>query len=193
LTNLLIEKFKILVSTCILAPGLVDSNPNERTDALIIPVSELKINSMFSSGLIHTKCIFSLKSHIIIEIKPSILKLQNKKLFIKMDSAKLLNIPSTIKDPNYRYKMPKLVISTQGSGGNVKTKLENYKELAHALTVPLNYPLKFIGMELGTQTDIKNDLQLINGSHAADKLQTLLDKFIEKFKKENHKMLIFSI
>jgi translation initiation factor 2 beta subunit (eIF-2beta)/eIF-5 len=98
-----------------------------------------------------------------------------------MDSSKLLNIPSTIKDPNYRYKMPKIIATTQGSGGNVKTKLENYRELAHALTVPQNYPLKFIGMELGTQTDIKNEVQLINGSHAADKLQSLLDKFIEKY------------
>ena len=98
-----------------------------------------------------------------------------------MDSSKMLNIPSTIKDPNYRYKMPKIIAMTQGSGGNVKTKLENYRELAHALTVPQNYPLKFIGMELGTQTDIKNEVQLINGSHAADKLQTLLDKFIEKY------------
>jgi translation initiation factor 5 len=98
-----------------------------------------------------------------------------------MDSSKMLNIPSSIKDPNYRYKMPKIIASTQGSGGNVKTKLENLKEVAHALTVPSDYPLKFIGKELGSQTEIKNDVHLINGSHQAEKLQTLLDKFIEKY------------
>lgn len=98
-----------------------------------------------------------------------------------MDSSKMLNIPSTVKDPNYRYKMPKIIAATQGSGGNVKTKLENLKEVAYALTVPSDYPLKFIGKELGSQTEIKNDVHLINGSHPAEKLQTLLDKFIEKY------------
>ena len=98
-----------------------------------------------------------------------------------MESSKMLNIPSTVKDPNYRYKMPRIVATTQGSGGNVKTKLENIKEVSHALTVPTDYPLKFIGKELGSQTEIKNDVHLINGSHAPEKLQILLDKFIEKY------------
>jgi translation initiation factor 2 beta subunit (eIF-2beta)/eIF-5 len=98
-----------------------------------------------------------------------------------MDSSKMLNIPSTIKDPNYRYKMPKIIATTQGSGGNIKTKLDNIKEVSHSLTVPADYPLKFIGKELGSQTEIKNDIHLINGSHSADKLQALLDKFIEKY------------
>lgn len=98
-----------------------------------------------------------------------------------MESSKMLNIPSSIKDPNYRYKMPKLITAIQGSGGNTKTKLENIKEVAHALTVPPDYPLKFIGKELGSQTDIKNDNYLINGNHSADKLQQILDKFIDKY------------
>lgn len=93
----------------------------------------------------------------------------------------MLNIPSTVKDPNYRYKMPKLMTTIQGSGGNTKTKMDNIKELAQALTVPPDYPLKFIGKELGAQTDIKNDLYLINGNHSADKLQPFIDKFIEKY------------
>ena len=99
-----------------------------------------------------------------------------------MDSrANMINIPSHVKDPNYRYQMPKIIATTQGSGGNVKTKFENIKEVAHALTVPSDYPLKFIGKELGTQTEIKNDVHLINGSHSPEKLQQLLDKFIEKY------------
>jgi len=52
-----------------------------------------------------------------------------------MDSGKL-NIPSTITDPNYRYKMPKLAVVSQGSGGGVKTKLENIIDVAKALQVP---------------------------------------------------------
>ncbi len=93
----------------------------------------------------------------------------------------MLNIPSTIKDPNYRYKMPKLSVTIQGSGGNTKTKLDNIKDLAAALTCPADYPLKFIGKELGAQTDIKNDLYLINGNHTSEKLAPYIDKFIEKY------------
>ena len=97
-----------------------------------------------------------------------------------MDSSKL-NIPSTVKDPNYRYQMPKIQVTTQGTGGGVKTRIDNIKEVAHALTVPPDYPLKFIGRELGSNTEIKSDNYLINGSHTAEKFQQLLDKFIEKY------------
>jgi translation initiation factor 2 beta subunit (eIF-2beta)/eIF-5 len=97
-----------------------------------------------------------------------------------MDSSKL-NIPSTVKDPNYRYQMPKIQVTTQGTGGGVKTRIDNIKEVAHALTVPPDYPLKFIGRELGSNTEIKNDNYLINGSHTAEKFQQILDKFIEKY------------
>jgi translation initiation factor 2 beta subunit (eIF-2beta)/eIF-5 len=44
-------------------------------------------------------------------------------------------------------------------------------------------PTKFFGCELGAQTqfDTKNDRYIVNGSHDADKLQSLLDGFIKKF------------
>ncbi len=86
----------------------------------------------------------------------------------------MINIPSHIKDPNYRYTMPKLVCTVQGGG---KTRMDNIIDVAKALNVPPDYPLKFIGRELGSQVDIKNDNYLINGSLQADKLQQLLDKY----------------
>lgn len=44
-------------------------------------------------------------------------------------------------------------------------------------------PTKFFGCELGanTQFDKKNDRYIVNGSHDADKLQEILDTFIERF------------
>ena len=44
-------------------------------------------------------------------------------------------------------------------------------------------PTKFFGCELGanTQFDKKNDRYIVNGSHDADKLQEILDNFIERF------------
>src|ERR1700744_1556138 len=98
-----------------------------------------------------------------------------------MESTKKLNIPRSVQDPKYRYQMPAIQVSVQGSGGGVKTKFENIKEVAHALVVPPDYPLKFIGKEIGSQTEIKNDVYLISGSNTADKFQQILDKFIDKY------------
>ena len=41
--------------------------------------------------------------------------------------------------------------------------------------------MKFIGRELGSNTEIKANSYLINGSHTADKMQEVLDKFIKKY------------
>lgn len=97
-----------------------------------------------------------------------------------MDSDEL-NIPSTIKDPHYRYKMPKIQVVSQGSGNGIKTKWLNLPEVTNALKVPIEYPLKFIGKELGSNTEIKANTYLINGNHTVEKMQEVLDKFIKKY------------
>ena len=92
-----------------------------------------------------------------------------------------LNIPSTVKDPHYRYTMPKIQITTQGSGNGIKTNWVNLPEVSNALKVPLEYPIKFIARELGSNTETKSNSFLINGSHNVEKMQELLDKFIKKY------------
>ena len=96
----------------------------------------------------------------------------------------MLNIPSHIKDANYRYKMPKMVVVSQGAGGGVKTKLDNIIDVAKALNLPPDYPLKFMGYELGSQTEIKSGNYLINGNHQAETLQKIIDKYISLFNLE---------
>ena len=97
-----------------------------------------------------------------------------------MDSNEL-NIPSTVKDPHYRYKMPKIQTAIQGSGNGIKTNWVNLPDVSNALKVPVEYPLKFIGRELGSNTEFKTNSYLINGSHPVEKMQELLDKFIKKY------------
>lgn len=92
-----------------------------------------------------------------------------------------INIPSTVQDPHYRYKMPRIQVAHQGSGNGVKTKWINLAEITNALKVPIEYPLKFIGKELGSNTEIKVNSYLINGNHTAEKMQEILDKFIKKY------------
>ena len=96
-------------------------------------------------------------------------------------STDKLNIPSTVKDPHYRYKMPRIQTTTQGSGNGIKTNWVNLPDVASALKVPLEYPIKFIARELGANSDTKSNSYLINGSHGVEQMQELLDKFIRKY------------
>ena len=86
------------------------------------------------------------------------------------------SIPKGNSDPGFRYKRPLMVISSHGQGGNIKTKLENIHELSKALYVPPEQPLKFIGYELGINTEIKNGDYILSGKHTLDKVEELLEK-----------------
>ena len=92
-----------------------------------------------------------------------------------------LNIPSSVKDPHYRYKMPRIQIVTQGTGNGVRTNWVNLPVVSNALKVPLEYPIKFIARELGSNTETKSNQYLINGNHEVDQMQELLDRFIRKY------------
>lgn len=99
--------------------------------------------------------------------------------------GKRLNIPSYIEDPNYRYQMPAAQLKIEGKGNGIKTNIVNMIEIAKALRVPTEYPLKFLGHELGSQTIFKekgNDVTtIINGSFTEDEIKKSMDKFIEKY------------
>ncbi|KAK3092957.1 hypothetical protein FSP39_009335, partial [Pinctada imbricata] len=71
----------------------------------------------------------------------------------------------------------------EGKGNGIKTVIVNMPEIAKALSRPPTYPTKYFGCELGAQTmfDFKNERFIVNGSHDAGKLQSLLDGFIKKF------------
>lgn len=95
----------------------------------------------------------------------------------------MLNVNRKVTDQFYRYKMPKLIAKVEGKGNGIKTVIVNMVEVGKALARPAEYPTKFFGCELGAQTqmDKKNDRYIVNGSHNGDKLQEILDSFIEKF------------
>lgn len=95
----------------------------------------------------------------------------------------LVNVNRKNTDQFYRYKMPKLLAKVEGKGNGIKTVIVNMVEIAKALQRPPAYPTKYFGCELGAQTqiDLKNERYIVNGSHDAEKLQEILDGFIEKF------------
>ena len=45
----------------------------------------------------------------------------------------MINIPSTVADPNYRYKMPKMILKTESKGNGVKTNITNLVDVSNAL------------------------------------------------------------
>jgi len=94
-----------------------------------------------------------------------------------------VNIPSTLTDPNYRYKMPRLMSKVEGRGNGIKTNIMNMGEIAKALKRPPEYPTKFFGCELGALSKYENkeEKAIVNGAHEQSELQKLIDKFIEKF------------
>ncbi len=95
----------------------------------------------------------------------------------------LVNIRRDVHDSFYRYKMPKIQSKIEGKGNGIKTVVPNMSDVSKALARTPFYLTKFFGFELGAQTTTneKMDRYIINGAHDADKLQDLLDVFINRF------------
>ena len=92
-----------------------------------------------------------------------------------------INIGGHSSDESFRYKMPVMQLKTEGRGNGIKTILLNMKEIAKSLNVEPTYPLKFIGIQLGTQTKWEPPRAIINGSHSLSTLSHHLDHFIKQF------------
>lgn len=89
-----------------------------------------------------------------------------------------VNIPRTIDDPYYRYRMPVMQIKTEGKGNGIKTVIINLQEIALSLERDPEYIIKFFSFQLGAGSHKKNT---INGNHQRQVLDAALDVFIEKY------------
>jgi len=90
----------------------------------------------------------------------------------------MLTIPPGIKDPSYRYKMPKMVLTQESRLNGVKTNISNLDDVAEHLRVPPLALMKFFCAELGANME---KTSLIKGKHPYDILLKHLDKFIRKY------------
>lgn len=63
----------------------------------------------------------------------------------------MLNIPSTVVDTNYRYKMPKMQTKIESKGNGIKTNIVNLPDVAKHLRTNELYILKFFGFEKASQ------------------------------------------
>lgn len=97
----------------------------------------------------------------------------------------IMNIAGTqpVDDPEYRYKMPRLIAKIEGRGNGIKTLVVNCQDIATSLHRSAAEVCKFFGCELGAQSkyDEKTDRAIVNGAFDAAVMQTHLSKFIEGF------------
>jgi len=94
-----------------------------------------------------------------------------------------INIPSTVDDPNYRYKMPAVKCKVEGSGNGIKTNHMNMRDVATALKRNPEYITKFLACELSTHGRYFDNegKAIFQGVHAADAFTTKLDMFINSY------------
>lgn len=97
----------------------------------------------------------------------------------------MLNIAGNkkIDDPEYRYKMPRIIGKIEGRGNGIKTVVVNCVELASALHRTPAEVCKFFGCELGAQSkyDAETERAVVNGAFTTQDMQSHLSKYIEGF------------
>lgn len=97
----------------------------------------------------------------------------------------MLNIAGykSIDDPEYRYKMPRLVGKIEGRGNGIKTVVVNCSDIALSLHRMPAEVTKFFGCELGAQSkyDPESERSVVNGAFDNNTMQQHLSKYIENF------------
>lgn len=85
----------------------------------------------------------------------------------------LLNIGGDPEDPDYRYKMPRLVSKIEGRGNGIKTVVVNCVDIAKSLGRLPTTVIKFFGCELGAQSRFEADSEraIVNGAFEQHELQ----------------------
>ncbi|EFC43813.1 predicted protein [Naegleria gruberi] len=95
----------------------------------------------------------------------------------------IVNIPKSKSDQHYRYKRETLELKIEGKGNGIKTVITNMKSVSESLNVPIEYPIKYFGLELAalSKVDYKNDKAVINGKYDLNQVEDALEKFIQNF------------
>jgi translation initiation factor 2 beta subunit (eIF-2beta)/eIF-5 len=94
---------------------------------------------------------------------------------------KMINIPSTVQDDKYRYKMPAIQCKIESKGNGIRTSFPNIESVAHALRCDPDFIIKFFCVERGSQKKSSEKGFVINGSFTQEQMRADLDKFIEKY------------
>lgn len=98
--------------------------------------------------------------------------------FLLFTMENKININSS-DDPNYRYKMDKIIINKTGSGNGCFTNFNNLDIIASQLGHNKNTLLKYIGISLGSK--INENSCWVQGHHLEENIQEIIFNFIKCF------------
>ena len=89
-----------------------------------------------------------------------------------------VNIPSSVRDPTYRYKRDKIEIVIQNTQGGI-TKLLNLDKIALQLGTTQDELLKFLKKKANTSVIEKNG-PFLRKTETVDNLEKMLEEYISK-------------
>jgi translation initiation factor 2 beta subunit (eIF-2beta)/eIF-5 len=86
-------------------------------------------------------------------------------------------------DPNFRYKMPAIVVKHEGTGKMKKSVLVNIENVCQSIGRPVDYLVTFLGHRLSASSRVERDLShsYVSGHHDVQQVQTQVLMFIREF------------
>jgi len=86
-------------------------------------------------------------------------------------------------DPNFRYKMPAIVVKHEGTGKMKKSVLVNIESVCQSIGRPVDYLVTFLGQRLSASSRIEKCLShsYVSGHHDVRQVQAHVLKFIQEF------------
>jgi len=102
---------------------------------------------------------------------------------VKTKIEQEVNIPRTVKDPNYRYTMPVMSLTITGKHQAQNTRINNLISIADSLERPPLYLMKFFNAEFNTRIvcDDEKRIYSVHGARSQYDMEKVLDKFIGMF------------
>lgn len=91
----------------------------------------------------------------------------------------MININKQSEDPNYRYKMPKVIVRIAGRGNGSYTFLDNIDDVSTAINTPSLVLLNFISRSLGSSCNLEKNT--ITGHYTYEKIEESIYNFINFF------------
>lgn len=86
-------------------------------------------------------------------------------------------------DPNFRYKMPAIVVKHEGTGKMKKSVLVNIESVCQSIGRPVDFLVTFLGQRLSASSRIEKCLShsYVSGHHDVRQVQAHVFKFIQEF------------
>jgi translation initiation factor 2 beta subunit (eIF-2beta)/eIF-5 len=91
-----------------------------------------------------------------------------------------VNIPRTVVDVHYRYKMEDVQLQHTGRNQMTKTIIVNTVQLSKDINVSPEFIAKHMSLHFNTPATVEDEKISIKGNFTLEQVRTALDEFIEQ-------------